>query len=171
MGENRKPSELDRAGFVASYGHVFEHSPWIAEGAWDAGLPPDADTAAGLHRALCAVVRAAGPDRQLELIRAHPDLAGRLARAGGLTGDSTREQASAGLDQLSDAELAEFTRLNEAYVTRFGFPFIMAIKGRSKAEILAAFQERLGNDAANELATALDQVERIALLRLQDLLP
>lgn len=171
MGQARKPSELDRESFVATYGHVFEHSPWIAEAAWDQGLPPDADTAPGLHRALCRVLRAAGRDRQLELIRAHPDLAGRLARAGQLTGDSTREQASAGLDQLSEAELAEFTRLNEAYTGRFGFPFIMAIKGRSKAEILAAFKARLNNDPDTELATALEQVERIALLRLQDLLP
>ena len=171
MGQARKPSELDRESFVATYGHVFEHSPWIAEAAWDQGLPPDADTAAGLHRALCKILRAAGRDRQLELIRAHPDLAGRLALAGRLTGDSTREQASAGLDQLSEAELAEFTRLNEAYTGRFGFPFIMAIKGRSKAEIQAAFRRRLDNDAETELATALEQVERIALLRLQDLLP
>jgi 2-oxo-4-hydroxy-4-carboxy-5-ureidoimidazoline decarboxylase len=166
-----RPTQMDRASFTAAFGPVFEHSPWIAEAAFDAGLPPDADTAQGLHRALCAALRPADAERKLALIRAHPDLAGRLARAGRLTADSTREQASAGLDQLTDAERARFTELNDAYRTRFGFPFIIAVKGRSKAEILAAFQERLGHDAETERATALAQVERIALLRLKDLLP
>jgi OHCU decarboxylase len=166
-----RPTQMDRASFTAAFGPVFEHSPWIAEAAFDAGLPPDADTAEGLHRALCAALQPADTGRKLALIRAHPDLAGKLASAGRLTADSTREQASAGLDQLTDAERARFTELNDAYRTRFGFPFIIAVKGRSKAEILAAFQERLGHDEKTELATALDQIERIALLRLKDLLP
>ena len=165
------PRSLDRAAFVATYGHVFEHSPWIAEAAWHAGLPEDADTAEGLHRALCAALAPAPAQRKLDLIQAHPDLAGKLAQAGRLTAESTGEQASAGLDRLTDGERAKFTRLNDAYQERFGFPFIIAVKGLTKAEILAAFEQRLNNDREAELATALAQVERIALLRLKDLLP
>jgi urate oxidase len=165
------PRSLDRTAFVATYGHVFEHSPWIAEAAWDAGLPEDADTAEGLHRALCAALAPAPAQRKLDLIQAHPDLAGKLAQAGRLTAESTGEQASAGLDRLTDGERANFTRLNDAYQARFGFPFIIAVKGLTKAEILAAFERRLNNDREAELATALAQVERIALLRLKDLLP
>lgn len=170
MSQRLRPSQMDRPTFVTTFGHVFEHSPWIAEAAHDRGLPPDADDAEGLHRALCAVLRAAPAARQRALIDAHPDLAGRLARGGGLTSDSTREQAGAGLDRLSEEEYARFTALNDAYQARFGFPFIMAVKGRSKDEILEAFERRLRNDEAAELATALEQIERIALLRLTDLL-
>ena len=115
---------------------------------------------------------AAGSDAaQLALINAHPDLAGRLAKAGRLTPDSTKEQASAGLDQLTDDERSRFTTLNDAYKARFGFPFIMAVKGRSKDEILAAFERRLKHDRTQELATALEEINRIALLRLTDMLP
>lgn len=166
-----RPSGMDRAAFVAAFGDVFEHSPWIAEAAFERGVRADADHAEGLHRALCAILREAPAEAQRALIEAHPDLAGRLARAGRLTAESSREQASAGLDRLTDRERARFTALNEAYQTRFGFPFVMAIKGRSKAEILAAFERRLENDAASEQATALAEIERIALLRLQDMLP
>lgn len=165
------PSAMDGASFVATFGHVFEHSPWIAERAFERGLPPDVGTAEGLHRALCEVLRDASEEEKRSLILAHPDLAGRLARAGELTTDSTREQAGAGLDKLSAAEHARFTALNEAYQARFGFPFIMAVKGRSKAEIRGAFERRLDNDPEREFATALEQIERIALLRLKDLLP
>jgi OHCU decarboxylase len=117
------------------------------------------------------VLHDASAAQQRALIDAHPDLAGRLARAGRLTADSSKEQAGAGLDRLTDDERARFTTLNEAYQARFGFPFIMAVKGRSKAEILAAFERRLANDAATEQEAALAQIERIALLRLKDLLP
>ena len=161
----------DRAAFVARYGGVFEHSPWVAEAAWDAGLPKPPLTAERLHRAMVAALRRGTRDQQMALIKAHPDLAGRLAQAGRLTAESTREQASAGLDLLSDAERTRFTQLNEAYKDRFGMPFIMAVKGRSKAEILAAFERRLTNDAAAEFETALQEIERIALLRLKDMLP
>lgn len=164
-----RPAEMDRAAFVARFGGVFEHSPWIAEAAWDAGRLPD--TAEGVHAAMLAVLRAAPPGRQLDLINAHPDLAGRLAMGGGLTADSTAEQASAGLDRCTPGEYMRFTALNDAYKARFGFPFIMAVKGRSRAEILAAFERRIHNTPEEEFATALEQVERIALLRLKDLLP
>ncbi len=165
------PLELERADFVARFGHVFEHSPWIAAAAFDAGLPADADTAEGLHRALCAALGAAQDDRKRDLINAHPDLAGRLARAGSLTAESTGEQAGAGLDRLSDEEYDRFTALNTAYREKFGFPFIMAVKGCGKADILAAFEARVGNTPEAEFATALAQIERIALLRLKDILP
>jgi urate oxidase len=162
---------MSKAEFVAAFGGVFEHSPWVAEDAYDLGLLNDADTAEGLHRALCAALRPASREKKLALIQAHPDLAGRLARAGRLTPDSTKEQASAGLDQLTDAERERFEALNEAYKARFGFPFIMAVKGRSKEEIMAAFERRLAHDAGEEFDTALAEIERIALLRLEDMLP
>jgi OHCU decarboxylase len=171
MSGTIKPSAMDRGTFVAAFGHVFEHAPWIAEAAFERGLPADADTAVGLHRALCAVLRDASEPPKRALIEAHPDLAGRLACAGRLTADSSREQAGAGLDRLTDDERARFTKLNDTYRARFGFPFIMAVKGRGKAEILEAFERRLQNDAASEQRVALEQIERIALLRLQDLLP
>ncbi|HYH38219.1 MAG TPA: 2-oxo-4-hydroxy-4-carboxy-5-ureidoimidazoline decarboxylase [Azospirillum sp.] len=164
-----RPGEMDRDAFVARFGPVFEHSPWIAGQAWDAGLRPD--TAEGLHAALVAVLRDAPRERQLALLNAHPDLAGKLAVRGELTTDSTAEQASAGLDRCTSAEFARFTELNDAYKAKFGFPFILAVKGKSRAEILEAFERRIHNTPDEEFATALAQVERIALLRLQDLLP
>jgi 2-oxo-4-hydroxy-4-carboxy-5-ureidoimidazoline decarboxylase len=166
-----RPTALPRADFLTRFGGVYEHSPWVAEAALDAGLPPNADTADGLHRALSAAMRAAPRERQLALIRAHPDLAGRLARAGTLTAASTAEQRGAGLDQCSDDEFARFTALNEAYKARFGFPFIMAVKGRARAEILAAFERRVANEPEAEFRAALDEIDRIALLRLRDVLP
>jgi OHCU decarboxylase len=115
-------------------------------------------------------MRAGTAEQQRSLILAHPDLAGKLAAARMLTPESAAEQASAGLDQLTPDEKARFTTLNDAYKARFGFPFIIAVKGRGKPEILAAFEARLANDADTEFATALEQVERIALLRLEALL-
>ena len=166
-----RPGSMSREDFIARFGGVFEHSPWIAERTFDRGLPTDCDRAAGLHGALCNVFRAASPSERLDVLRAHPDLAGRLALAGGLTDDSTREQACAGLASLTPQELARFTELNDAYQKKFDFPFIMAVKGRSKGEILAAFQDRAKNDSETEFQTACNQVERIALLRLEDLVP
>jgi 2-oxo-4-hydroxy-4-carboxy-5-ureidoimidazoline decarboxylase len=163
------PSSLGRAAFVTLYGRVYEHSPWIAEALWSAGLKPEHDTAEGLHRALAATVDAAPRDRQLALLRAHPDLAGRLAVVGELTAESTAEQASAGLDKCTPAEFQRFTALNEAYKRKFPFPFIMAVKGKSRAEILEAFERRILNDEESEFRTALAEVHKIALLRLRDL--
>ena len=169
--EADRPSRMDRDAFVKRFEGVFEHSPWIPGQAWDRGLGPDADTAEGVHARMCAVLGDAGEERQLELIRAHPDLAGKLAQAKGLTEESTREQASARLDQLTAGELARFTELNDAYRARFGFPFVIAARGLTKDDILAAFERRLGNDLDAERRTALEQIERIALLRLKELLP
>ena len=157
----------DRAAFTAALGHLFEHSPWVAAETWP--LRPFRD-AAHLHAALCATMRAATPEKQLALIRAHPDLAGRLAQQKKLTAESNREQASAGLDRLTDAELAEFTRLNDTYKAKFGFPFIICARLNAKSAILAAMQTRLPHDAATELNAALTEIEKIAHLRLQDLL-
>ena len=162
--------QLDRQHFVEKYGGVFEHSPWVAEGAYDRGLGTDGESAEGLHGKLCAVVRDADRDAKLALLRAHPDLAGRLAQAGALTADSTQEQAGAGLDQLTAEELAIFTDLNRRYVERFGFPFIIAVKGLDKQAIQAAFETRVMAAPDAEFATALAQVERIALLRLQGMM-
>lgn len=161
----------DRAGFVARFGGVFEHSPWIAEAAFDAGLPADAETAEGLHRVLCAVLAAADFTRKRALLRAHPSLAGRLALAGGLTAASNAEQASAGLDRCTPEELVRFRTLNAEYEAKFGFPFIMAVRGVPRDTVLAAFEQRIRNDRETEFATALAQVERIALLRLKERLP
>lgn len=162
---------LDKQTFVERFGGVFEHSPWIAEAAYDAGLPVGIDSAEALHSAMVAALRKGTEAQKRDLILAHPDLAGRLAQAGRLTADSSREQTSAGLDLLSDEERARFTELNERYKAKFGLPFIMAVKGRSKEDILAAFQSRLENNPVQEFATALEQIERIALLRLKEELP
>ena len=162
--------DLTRAAFVDRFGGVFEHSPWVAEATFDAGLDEACDTASGLHALMSRAMMEGSDDQKLALILAHPDLAGRLARAGRLTAESTKEQASAGLDQLTDAERARFTELNDGYKARFGFPFIMAVKGRSKDEIMAAFERRIAHDRTQEFATALTEISRIALLRLGDML-
>jgi 2-oxo-4-hydroxy-4-carboxy-5-ureidoimidazoline decarboxylase len=157
----------DRAAFTTALGHLFEHSPWVASETWTRRPFRDA---VHLHEELCAAMRAATRDRQLTLIRAHPDLAGRLARQNALTPESTREQSSAGLDRLSEAELAEFQRLNTAYLARFEFPFIICARLNAKAAILAAMQTRLTHSPEIEFSTALGEIEKIARLRLNDLL-
>lgn len=165
----RPPSGLDPAAFVDLYGRVYEHSPWIAEAVRQAGLTKGHDTVEGLHRALADVVDAAPPERQLALLNAHPDLAGRLAVRGELTAESTSEQASAGLDACTPDEFRRFTDLNDSYKRKFPFPFIMAVKGRTRVEILSAFERRVPNSEETEFRTALGEVHKIALLRLRDL--
>ncbi|MEF3048566.1 allantoinase PuuE [Pseudotabrizicola sp. L79] len=166
-----RPSQMSRDRFVARFGGIFEHSAWIAERAFDLELGPAHDSAAGLHNALARMFRRASPEDRMGVLRAHPDLAGKLAQARRLTAESTLEQASAALDALTDDERAAFQRLNDAYVAKHGFPFIIAVRDNTKASILAAFQTRLSNDTETEFATACAQVERIAELRLKDLLP
>ncbi|SEH60940.1 allantoinase PuuE [Paracoccus alkenifer] len=165
-----RPSALDRTAFVDRFGGIYEHSPWVAERCWDGELGAAHDSAAGLACAMAQVFRAAGDDERLAVLRAHPDLAGKLAAAKRLTADSTAEQASAGLDALTDAERAEFTRLNAAYVARHGFPFIIAVRDHDKPGIMAAMARRLENDSSAERAEAERQVMRIAELRLQSAL-
>lgn len=158
---------LSRQDFVDALGSIFEHSPWVAEGVVD---QRPFGTIAALHAAMVAIVMAAGPERQLVLLQAHPELAGKLARAGGLTTASAGEQASAGLDRLDAAEIARFDRANETYRARFGFPFIIAVKAqRDRHAILAAIETRAAHDRATELATALAEVAKIARFRLEAL--
>jgi allantoinase len=166
----RRPSDMTRDEFVKTFGGVFEHSPWIAERAFDAGLGPTDDTATGIHAALTRAFRAASEDERLGVLTAHPDLAGKLAAAKRLTAESTAEQASVGLDSLYDDEREEFTALNDRYTGTFGFPFIVAVRDNTKDSILAAFRNRVQNDRDTELAAACRQVERIAELRLKDML-
>jgi urate oxidase len=169
--QRQRPGQMERAAFVARFGGVFEHSPWIAERAHALELGPAHDSAVGLHSVLARVFRSASEPERLGVLTAHPDLAGKLAAAKRLTPESTAEQASAGLDALTDAERARFTELNDAYVAKFGFPFIIAVRDHDKAGILAAFETRIASDRAAEFATACAQVERIAALRLKDMLP
>lgn len=165
----RPPSGLDRTQFVTLFGRVYEHSPWIAEAAWSLGLKPRHDTVEGLHAALAAIVDAAPRERQLALLNAHPDLAGRLAVRGELTTESTKEQANAGLDKCSPEEFRRFTELNDAYRRKFPFPFILAVKGKSRTDILDAFERRIHHEEEVEFRAALAEVHKIALLRLREL--
>ncbi|MEP0521252.1 MAG: allantoinase PuuE [Hyphomicrobiales bacterium] len=166
-----RPSGLDKATFVAKYGGIFEHSAWIAERAFEDELGAAHDTAIGLHSALARKFRSSSEAERLGVLTAHPDLAGKLAAAKRLTAESTSEQASAGLDELTDEERETFQKLNTDYTGKFGFPFIIAVKGLDKTQILDAFQTRINNDRDTEFSTACKQVERIALLRLKELLP
>lgn len=162
----QRPSDMTRDDFVAAFGGIFEHSPWIAERACDFETGRTHDCARGVHNLLCRAFRNASDDERLGVLNAHPDLAGKLASAGRLTAESTAEQAGAGLDMLTDAERETFQSLNSDYVARHGFPFIIAVKDNTKASILDAFHRRIENDRASEFAEACRQVERIAELRL-----
>ncbi len=157
---------LDEAGFVARYGHLFEHSPWVVERAY--ALRPFTDAAA-LHAAFVRTLAEAPGEDQLAVLRAHPELADKVAQADGLTEDSAKEQASAGLDRLSAQDYARFHSLNAAYRQRFGFPFIICVRLHDRAGILAAMQDRLENDPPTEFETALAQVGLIVHLRIGDM--
>jgi len=153
--------------FVETLGAIFEHSPWVAEAVAD--QRPFTSIGA-LHAAMVAAIHRAGRDAQLTLIRAHPDLAGKAALAGELTAESTSEQKGAGLDLLTAEEFERFHALNDAYKARFGFPFILAVRGHDKHSILAAFERRLEHDLDGEIAEALAQIARIGEFRLNDLI-
>jgi len=157
----------DRANFAAALGGIFEHSPWVAERAHERA---PFDTVTDLFAVMHATVDRATKDEQLALVRSHPDLAGRAARAGTLTTASTAEQGALGLDRLSDAEFERFERLNKAYKKKFGFPFVVCIQRQTRAAILDSFERRLGNDADTELATALAEISLIARLRLAEMM-
>ena len=154
---------IDRSSFVAALGDVFEHSAWVAETAW--GRRPFPGLQA-LHEAMTDAVRGASGERQHALIAGHPDLAGKAARAGAITDDSKFEQASAGLDRLTEREFADFHRLNNAYRQKFAMPFIVCVRRHGKESILRQFELRLANDSAAERQAALDEIFRIAALRL-----
>lgn len=159
-------SQMTREKFVSEFGGIFEHSAWIAEGAFDLELGPTHDNAQGVHQALARVFRSATEEQRLGVLTAHPDLAGKLAAAKRLTAESTAEQAAAGLNALTAEEHASFTDLNNAYTTKFGFPFIIAVRDNTKTTIMAAFKRRISNDRDVEFSEACKQVERIAELRL-----
>jgi 2-oxo-4-hydroxy-4-carboxy-5-ureidoimidazoline decarboxylase len=154
--------------FVRIVGPVFEHSPWIAEITF--AKKPFADLE-NLHRALCETVKISGEEKQLALIRLHPDLVGKIALAGQLTKESTNEQADAGLNKLSPEEIDLFQKQNAAYKNRFGFPFVICARLNKKAAILAGFENRLKNSRKQEIKTALEEIFKIAELRLRDLIP
>jgi len=158
-------STLDRGQFVKALDGIWEHSPWVAERSWDAR--PFADVAS-LHAAMVGVVDAASDAEKLALIRAHPELAGRAAIRGELTEESRQEQGGVGLDRCTPEEFAQLTDLNGRYNEKFGHPFIIAVRGHTRASIIEAFATRLENTPEAERAECLTQIARIALLRLQD---
>lgn len=158
---------MDRDAFVDALGPTFEHSPWVAEGAWDARPFASVDA---LHAAMLDVVRRAPRATQIAFLQGHPELAGREAQASALTDDSQREQASAGLDAMSRHEMTEMTRLNAAYRERHGFPFIIAVRRSTKAQIFDELRRRTANDTNAEFAEAMQQIAFITRLRLQALL-
>lgn len=158
---------LDQEEFTAHLGFLFEGSPWIAAEAWPRRPFQDATN---LHYVLCDVMYHARAERQLALIRAHPDLVGRAAQAGTLTPESTREQAAAGLGSLTPDEVAAFMQLNARYRELFGFPFVICARENKKESILAGFDARLGHTRDEEIATALDEIAKIAALRLRDVI-
>jgi OHCU decarboxylase len=160
-------NDLDRAAFVERFGPLFEHSPWVAETAWRDRPFDDREE---LYDALVAAMYAAPRERKLALIRAHPDLAGKAAIEGTLTESSLREQASAGLDRLTPDEYAAFTSTNSAYRERFDFPLVVCAREHTKESILRVAAERLGNSEDEEIRVALEEIAKIARLRLEDAL-
>lgn len=160
------PASMTKQAFVKSFGGIYEHSPWVAERTWLTGINETHSEIETLAADMAAVLEGAHDDEKLTLIRAHPDLAGKAARQGGLTNDSTDEQSSAGLDQCTGEELEKFQRLNKAYKEKFDIPFIMAVRGANRHKILAGFEERIKNEPNKEFQRALDEINRIALLRL-----
>ena len=158
---------MDREAFIAQLGGIYEHSPWVAERAWQARPFRSRDA---LHAEMEAVVAAAGHEEQLALIRAHPELAGRLAVAGQLTSASRGEQAGAGLDRCTPEEFARLQALNAAYREKFEFPFIIAVRGLTRTQIIARLEQRLAHTAEQEFSACLREIGRIAGLRLRDLI-
>lgn len=163
------PSLVSREVFVAAFADIYEHSPWIAEKAFDLGQDQSIDDIDGLHQRMADLLLNADHDSQLALINAHPDLAGKAAIQGELTASSTSEQAGAGIHACTAEEFARFTELNATYKAKFGFPFIMAVKGSNRHQILAAFEARIHHAPEQEFACALAEINKIALFRLQQL--
>lgn len=191
-----RASQIDKTEFLSLFGVVFEHSPWFAQAVWDLGLTGRHDTAAGLHQAFAKVIRQSGRKKQLALLREHPQLAVGIGSPGSLskelptgkrslaaesrasalpqqdeplTESSAREQRGAGLDRCSPEEYAAFQQLNDSYRDKFDFPFIMAVKGCSRHDILKAFRARLNNSEDEEFQTAVDQVIRIGRFRIDSI--
>lgn len=154
---------VNKQAFVQRYGGIYEHSPWVAEQAWDRLCEPGETSSIPSMMAQC--VDDADDAQKLQLIRAHPDLAGRAAVQGELTEESSGEQASAGIDKCAPEEFDRFQDYNERYLKKFGFPFVMAVRNSNRHAILSAFDERLKNDAATEFARAIAEIHKIARLR------
>ena len=152
--------------FVSRYDGIYEHSPWVAEESFIAAASVEDIHELAAIFANC--VDQADHERKLALIRAHPDLAGNAAIRGELTEESSAEQASAGIDQCTKAEYEQFHALNRQYKDKFGFPFVMAVRGSSRQEILAVFASRLNNDKQTEFETAINEIHKIARMRLQE---
>ncbi|WP_405118046.1 2-oxo-4-hydroxy-4-carboxy-5-ureidoimidazoline decarboxylase [Pseudomonas leptonychotis] len=163
------PSRLSREDFVKAFADIYEHSPWVAERAFDLGLDDSINNIDGLHQRMADLLLSAGHAEQLALINAHPDLAGKAAVRGELTEASTSEQSGAGIHECTAEEFQRFTELNDAYKAKFAFPFIMAVKGSNRHQILAAFEERIHNSTEAEFTRALTEINKIALFRLQAL--
>ena len=160
-------NQLDRPQFTAVLGGIFEHSPWIADASWQAR---PFESVEALHAAMCRCLADSDEAAKLALIRAHPELAGKAAIRGELTAESASEQRGAGLDACSPQEYAELTALNRSYGERFGFPFILAVRGYDRAGIIGNLRSRIANNRETEMAEALRQIERIAGFRLADLI-
>ena len=163
------PTTLSRSEFIAAFGGIYEHSPWVAERAFDLGIDASLNRIEALHARMSAVMLRADHLEQFALITAHPDLAGKAAVRGELTKASTAEQSGAGIHLCTPEEFARFNELNSAYKAKFAFPFIMAVKGSNRHQILAAFEERIHNAVDVEFARALSEINKIALFRLQSL--
>ena len=163
------PHTLSYNAFLEEFGGIYEHSPWVASSVFNAGLSADDADPAHIASRMAAVVTAADRPQQLALLRAHPQLAGKLALAGTLTASSTAEQAGAGLDQCSQVELDEFQALNDRYTEKYGHPFIIAVRGLDRGQILAAFRQRVSNNTDSEFITAMAEVHKIGLMRLNQL--
>ncbi len=166
---NCRPSQMPKAEFIATFGSIYEHSNWVAEQAWDEGITEKLDQVEAMAALLSRIVAGSDKKTRLDLIKSHPDLAGKAAVAGNLTEASIAEQAGAGLDACTAEEFAEFQAYNEAYKEKFGFPYVQAVKNSNRYEILAGFKRRLQNTADQEFRTALAEIDKIAFFRLQDL--
>ncbi|MBV1788337.1 2-oxo-4-hydroxy-4-carboxy-5-ureidoimidazoline decarboxylase [Marinobacterium sp. D7] len=165
------PSQMSREQFVSQFGDIYEHSAWVAEQAYDQafaeGAAEEIDRIDTLQQRMAGILLRADQQAQLDLINAHPDLAGKAAIAGELTASSTAEQAGAGISECTAEEFARFTELNNAYKAKFGFPFIMAVKGSNRHQILASFEERIHNTPEQEFDRALQEINKIARFRLE----
>jgi len=161
---------LEFSQLIELLGGIYEHSPWVAEQLYAEGISQADNDIDQLASRMKAIVDATDDRAKLALLCAHPELAGKLAIAGDLTAESTAEQASAGLDKCSEAEFEQFSQLNTAYQEKFSHPFIIAVRGLARGDILAAFQARINNDPQTEFTTALAEVHKIARLRLEQLI-
>ncbi len=162
-----RPSSLGHDDFLDAYGGIYETSAWVAEAVWPQAEAGALDSPGAMFSAMRAAVDAADDETRLALIKAHPDLAGRAAAAGALTGASKDEQSGAGLDRLTPQQATQFHALNHIYKAKFGFPFIIAVRGLDAAQILERFEARIENDAATEFAAAMTEIHTIAHLRLE----